>query len=136
MVRFLAGKGVQYALVLLFAVTLNFMLPRMMPGSPLVFLAGGDVGFPPEAQRTDLRRSRGLAQPLWRQYVQYLGNLATGNLGYSFQKGRPISEIIVERVPWTLLLVGLALLAATLIGVVWGTLVAWRGGRGFDPGAL
>src|SRR3990170_848817 len=136
MVRFLAGKGVQYALVLLFAVTLNFMLPRMMPGSPLVFLAGEDVGFLSEAQRTELLRSLGLDQPLWRQYVQYLGNLAMGNLGYSFQKGRPISEIIVERLPWTLLLVGLALLAATLIGVVWGTLVAWRRGSAFDLGSL
>src|SRR3990172_5840208 len=94
MVRFLAGKGVQYALVLLFAVTLNFMLPRMMPGSPLVFLAGEDVGFVSQAQRTDLLRSLGLDQLLWRQYVRYLGNLVTGNLGYSFQKGRPISEII------------------------------------------
>src|SRR3972149_686940 len=45
MVRFVAGKGVQYALVLLFAVTLNFMLPRMMPGSPLIFLVGEDAGF-------------------------------------------------------------------------------------------
>src|SRR3989304_6060350 len=88
MVRFLAGKGVQYALVLLFAVTLNFMLPRMMPGSPLVFLAGEDVGFLSEAQRT------------------------------------------------TLLLVGLALLVATLIGVLWGTLVAWRRGSAFDLGSL
>jgi len=136
MVRFLAGKGVQYALVLLFAVTLNFMLPRMMPGSPLVFLAGEDVGFLSQAQRTDLLRSLGLDQPLWRQYVRYLGNLVTGNLGYSFQKGRPISEIIAERLPWTLLLVGLALLAATLIGVVWGTLVAWRRGSAFDLGSL
>src|SRR3989304_2196222 len=136
MVRFLAGKGVQYALVLLFAVTLNFMLPRMMPGSPLVFLAGEDVGFLSEAQRTELLRSLGLDQPLWRQYVRYLGNLVTGNLGYSFQKGRPISEIIAERLPWTLLLVGLALLAATLIGVVWGTLVAWRRGSAFDLGSL
>src|SRR3989304_4147692 len=99
MLRFLAGKGGQYAPVLLFGGPLNFMLPRMMPGRPLVFLAGEDVGFLSEAQRTDLLRSLGLDQPLWRQYVRYLGNLVTGNLGYSFQKGRPISEIIAERLP-------------------------------------
>ncbi len=136
MARFLAGKGVQYALVLFFAVTLNFLLPRMMPGSPLVFLAGEDVGFLSEAQRTELLRSLGLDQPAWRQYLRYLGHLATGDLGYSFQKGRPIREIIAERLPWTLLLVGLALLLATLVGVAWGTLVAWHRGSAFDLGSL
>src|SRR3970040_1709965 len=118
MLRFLGGAGRPSDRVLLF------------------FLAGEDVGFLSEAQRTDLLRSLGLDQPLWRQYVRYLGNLVTGNLGYSFQKGRPISEIIAERLPWTLLLVGLALLAATLIGVLWGTLVAWRRGSAFDLGSL
>src|SRR3989337_3047025 len=105
MARFFAGKGVQYALVLLFAVTLNFLLPRMMPGSPLVFLAGEDVGFMTAGQRAQLIHAFGLDQPLWRQYVIYLAGLARGDLGHSFQQGRPVVEIILGRVGWNVLLV-------------------------------
>jgi len=130
--RFLAGKGVQYALVLLFAVTLNFALPRLMPGSPLVFLAGEDTGFMTPAQRAQLYRAFGLDQPLWRQYAFYLANLTRGDLGHSFQQGRPVGEIILGRLGWTVLLVGGSLLLATLLGVVWGTLAAWRRGRPLD----
>lgn len=132
MTRFVAGKGVQYALVLLFAVTLNFALPRLMPGSPLVFLAGEDVAFMSQEQRAQLLAAFGLDQPLWRQYVIYLRNLATGNLGFSFQQGRPINAIIADRLPWTLALVGTGLIAATLVGVGWGTLAAWRRRSAFD----
>lgn len=136
MIRFLAGKGVQYALVLLFAITLNFLLPRMMPGSPLVFLAGEDVSFLTEEQRGALVSSMGLDRPLWAQYGRYLLQLARGDLGHSFQKARPITEIIGERLPWTLLLVGLSLLTATLVGIAWGALAAWRRGTLLDLGSL
>jgi peptide/nickel transport system permease protein len=136
MARFLAGKGLQYALVLLFAVTLNFLLPRLMPGSPLVFLAGEDVGFMTPAQRAQLIEAFGLEQPLWRQYGIYLAGLARGDLGHSFQQGRPVAEIIRGRVGWTLLLVGLSLALATVTGVAWGTAAAWRRGRALDVGSL
>src|SRR3990170_2786618 len=136
MARFFAGKGVQYALVLLFAVTLNFLLPRMMPGSPLVFLVGEDVGFMSADQRAQLIHAFGLDQPLWRQYVIYLAGLARADLGHSFQQGRPVLEIILGRVGWTVLLVGISLLLATLIGITWGTAAAWRRGRRLDLGSL
>jgi peptide/nickel transport system permease protein len=136
MTRFVAGKGVQYALVLLFAVTLNFMLPRMMPGSPLMFLVGEDAGFMTAEQRGQLLEAFGLDQPLWRQYLIYLGNLATGNLGFSFQQGRPIAAIIADRLPWTLALVGTGLVAGTLLGVAWGTLAAWRRRSALDVGSV
>ncbi len=136
MLRFLTGKGVQYALVLLFAITLNFLLPRMMPGSPLVFLAGEDVSFLNQEQRAALVQSLGLDRPLWAQYGRYLSQLARGDLGHSFQRGRPIIEIIGERLPWTLLLVGLSLCAATIVGIAWGALAAWRRGTLLDLGSL
>lgn len=134
--RFLAGKGAQYALVLLFAVTVNFLLPRLMPGSPLIFLAGEDVGVMTPAQRAQLTQAFGLDQPLWRQYVRYLAELARGDLGHSVQAGRPVAEIIAGRVGWTLLLVGLSLVLATLAGVAWGAAAAWRRGRALDVGSL
>ncbi len=134
--RFFAGKGAQYLLVLGLTIAMNFVLPRMMPGSPLVFLAGEDVGFLTPEQRTQLYALYGLDQPQWKQFATYVANLARGQLGYSFQRGRPIAAIIGERLPWTLLLVGVALLLATLTGATLGAIAAWRRGTPYDLGAL
>ncbi len=134
--RFVAGKSAQYLLVLALTVALNFMLPRMMPGSPMVFLAGEDVGFLTQEQRAQLYALHGLDQPRWKQFVTYAANLARGQLGYSFQRGRPIAAMIGERLPWTLLLVGLGLVLATIIGVALGALAAWRRGSAVDLGTL
>lgn len=134
--RFFAGKGAQYLIVVALTVAMNFVLPRMMPGSPLVFLAGEDVGFLTPEQRAQLYALYGLDQPQWKQFATYVANLARGELGYSFQRGRPIATIIGERLPWTLLLVGLALILATLIGAAMGALAAWRRGSTLDLGTL
>jgi peptide/nickel transport system permease protein len=134
--RFFAGKAAQYLLVLALTVALNFVLPRMMPGSPMVFLAGEDVGFLTPEQRAQLYALYGLDQPQWKQFATYVANLARGELGYSFQRGRPISAMIGERLPWTLLLVGVALVLATLAGAALGALAAWRRGSSMDLGTL
>ncbi len=134
--RFFAGRGAQYLLVLALTIALNFFLPRMMPGSPLVFLAGEDVGFLDAAQRQQLYALYGLDQPQWKQFATYVANLARGELGYSFQRGRPIAALIGERLPWTLLLVGIALVLAAMIGAALGALAAWRRGTPLDLGTL
>ncbi len=134
--RFFAGKGAQYLLVLILTVALNFILPRMMPGSPMVFLAGEDVGFLTPEQRAQLYALYGLDEPQWKQFVTYAANLARGQLGYSFQRGRPIADMIAERLPYTLLLIGIALVLATMAGTMLGALAAWRRGTAVDLGAL
>lgn len=134
--RFLAGRGAQYVLVLALTIVINFGLPRMMPGSPLAFLAGEDVGFLEPKQREQLYALHGLNDPQWKQFLTYVGNIGRGELGYSFQRGRRISDMIFERLPYTLILVGLALVLATLIGVGLGALAAWRRGTSFDVGTL
>lgn len=134
--RFFAGRGAQYLLVIVLTVMLNFALPRMMPGSPLVFLAGEDVGFLSPEQRHQLYSLYGLDQPQWRQFLTYAANLTRGQLGYSFQRGRPIAHMIGERLPYTLLLVGTALILATLAGALLGALAAWRRGSALDLGSL
>jgi peptide/nickel transport system permease protein len=126
----------QYGLVLLVALSLNFFLPRMMPGSPLRFLAGEDVGMLSSEEIAAVQARYGLDRPLGIQYLRYLGNMLTGNWGYSYQMGRPVITTILERLPWTLLLVGSSLFIASLFGVVIGALSAWRRGRMFDTGAL
>jgi peptide/nickel transport system permease protein len=131
-----AGRIGQYALVLLAALTLNFFLPRAMPGSPMRFLAGEDVGMLAPAQRDEIRARYGLDRSLPAQYVTYLGNVARGEWGFSYQLGKPVSAAIIDRLPWTLLLVGSSLVVATVFGVVVGAIAAWRRGKGFDTATL
>jgi peptide/nickel transport system permease protein len=126
----------QYGLVLLLAITLNFLLPRLMPGNPLALLAGVDVGLLSPAERQAVLADAGLDQPLYRQYLNYWGDLLRGDLGYSYRQKRPIGEIILERLPWTLLLTGSALVVSTVIGCILGALSAWRRGHLVDVSLL
>lgn len=131
-----ASRLAQYLLVLVAALTLNFLLPRAMPGNPLKFLAGQDVGLLTTEQIDSVRERYGLNEPLWRQYAAYLKSTVTGDWGYSYQASKPVTRTILERLPWTLLLVGSSLLIATLFGVVVGAIAAWRRGSFLDSGSL
>ncbi|MDR5683004.1 MAG: ABC transporter permease [Armatimonadota bacterium] len=108
-------------------VVANFWLPRLLPGSPLAE-GTADVAFLPATVQADLRRTYGLDLPLTEQFRLYLAGLLRGDLGRSLASHRPVASILAERLPWTGLLVGCALLAATAIGVTLGTLGAWRPG--------
>lgn len=132
----LAARLGQYLIVLLVAVTLNFLLPRLMPGNPLALIAGADVGQLTPEQRQEVIERAGLDRPLAVQYVSYLGDLATGDLGYSYRQKRPITAVVLERLPWTLLLAGASLVISAVIGTLLGAVSAWRRGRATDVGAL
>ena len=121
----------QYAIVVVVAVTLNFALPRFMPGDPLALIAGADVGLLTPEERADLIDQFGLDDPLIEQYGDYWISILTGDLGESFRSGRPIVERIGELLPWTLLLAGGALVVSSIVGILLGAISAWRrGGKG------
>lgn len=134
--RGVLGKVVQYALVLWVALSVNFLLPRAMPGSPLPYLVGEDVGSLGPDRVAEVRALYGLDEGLGRQYLGYLASVVRGDWGFSYQLGTPVAEALLERLPWTLLLVGTSLLAATLFGVVAGALAAWRRGGRLDTATL
>lgn len=132
----LVAKAAQYALVLWAALTVNFLLPRAMPGSPLPYLVGEEVGTLAPERLAEVRARYGLDRSLPVQYLDYLGDVVRGDWGRSFQLGQPVAAAIAERLPWTLLLVGTSLLVSTLFGVVAGALAAWRRGGRFDAASL
>ena len=136
MSRFLAQKIAQYMLVIFITITINFFLPRLMPGNPLIFLAGEDVAFLTEAEKAAIMENYGLDKPLGEQYTIYLKNIVTGDFGYSYQKKMPIADIIKDRLPWTLLLTGSALLLSSLLGVIFVAAAAWRRGTKTDAALL
>ena len=122
----------QYAIVVFVAVTLNFALPRLMPGNPLALIAGVDVGLLTPEERGELIVEYGLNDPLIEQYGDYWVSILSGDLGQSFRSGRPIVEMISERLPWTLLLAGGALVVSSVFGIVLGAISAWRRGGKID----
>lgn len=134
--RYVLGRLGQYALVLALALTVNFAIPRLAPGDPLEGIVG-DSGslLPPEEQRAIIERV-GLDKPILVQFGRYLGDLANGDLGYSYNKGRPVSDAIRERVPYTLLLLVPAALASAALGVMLGVRAAWRRGTPTDVGLV
>ncbi|GGP86272.1 ABC transporter permease [Saccharothrix coeruleofusca] len=136
--RYYARKFGFYLVALWAALTLNFFVPRLMPGNPVdVLMAklaqrGGTVD--PAARRAyELLLGADTSEPLFRQYLSYLGNMARGDLGVSVSAfPAPVSQVIADSLPWTLVLVGLATLLSFLLGVVLGAFVGWRRGTWLD----
>lgn len=112
----------------LVAATLVFVLVEAAPGSPAdVWI--GDAPIPQEA-RERLERAYGLDRPALERYVRWLGALATdGYLGWSRSRGKPVHEAILETLPATMLLAGLALLLHVAVGLALGIGAAARPGK-------
>ncbi|WP_281353362.1 ABC transporter permease [Phytoactinopolyspora mesophila] len=127
-----------YLVTLLVLLVLNFALPRAMPGDPLsAQLAAGSPSYihDPELQQA-VRDFYGLDEPLTGQFRTYITGVATGDLGVSVRYQRPVSDMLVERLPRTVLLVGTALVLGTAAGVAAGAVAGWRRGGRFDSVAL
>ncbi len=101
--------------------TLVFSLIHMIPGDPAVQIAG--EGARPEDIQS-VRKALGLDDPLWKQYVTYLGNLARGDLGTSFRTNEKVSKEIFARYPATMQLAFGAMLVALLIALPLGVISA------------
>lgn len=134
----LVNRLAAYFITLFLAITLNFFLPRAMPGDPLALIAGNSVRQMGQEHITELRESLGLDQPLWQQYLRYLAQLAQGDLGqsYRFSGGRSVAQVLAERFLWTFSLVFISLAVATLIGAPLGAWAAWRHGNWRDVSLL
>lgn len=122
----------RYVLILWVTLTLNFLLPRLMPGSPLALLAGADLAELTAGQRQRLLADQGLDRSLAEQYGRYLGDLARGDLGQSYQRGQPVARVLAERLPWTLLLTATSQVMAIALGLLLGLVAAWSHGRTTD----
>ncbi|RWK87183.1 MAG: ABC transporter permease [Mesorhizobium sp.] len=122
------------AITLLMVITLNFIVFRIVPGDPAALLLTNsrrDV----TAEHLDAQRQRwGLDQPLIPdQVLSYLSTTLQGDLGYSFHfGGRRVSDLIMERLPATIVLVGLAQFIAIFCGVMLGIYAGWRRGGTVD----
>jgi peptide/nickel transport system permease protein len=134
--RFVTRRLGFFVLTLWIALTLNFLLPRMMPGNPALAILGKfKGGISPQALKAlDAEFGVNTHQSLISQYWQYLGDLATGKLGESLttQPGNSVGHIVLQALPWTLGLVGITTILAFLLGTGIGIVSAWRRGGRLD----
>jgi peptide/nickel transport system permease protein len=112
-------------------VILNFLLLKLAPGDAADVMAG-EFGAATEETMAMLRQRFGLDVPVLQQLLGYLANLSQFSLGQSPRYGMPVSELIGQRLPATLMLMGLALAIALVVGIALGTAMAMTAGRWTD----
>jgi peptide/nickel transport system permease protein len=132
--RYIVRKLGFYLAALWIAVTLNFIIPRLMPGNPADALFASFQGRMNPHELVALKASLGFTNGnIFQQYVTYLWNIAHLNLGLSYSHFPvPVSTVIANDLPWTMLLVGLAVFISGILGTLLGIIAAWKHGSKFD----
>ena len=118
-------KATRYAIALFLIVSLNFFIPRSMPGDPLTNLLGEDIMLTASSVE-ELRERMGLDRPLSQQYLDYWHDILRFDLGYSFHLHRNVSDLIYDRMKWTLLLSLPAMVLGAILGTLQGARAGWR----------
>ncbi|HYL41647.1 MAG TPA: ABC transporter permease [Candidatus Binatus sp.] len=129
---FLARRLGLFLLTLWAALTINFAIPRLMPGDEATAVLARFKGINPAALHAlQIEFGVGTNQPLLDQYVQYLGNCLTGQFGLTASRA-PVTDVILQGLPWTLGLVGITTVIAFVLGTTIGMVSAWRRGGRLD----
>ncbi len=135
--RYAARKVVLFVITLWAAITLNFILPRLMPGSPVDAALGklASAGVPiTNAERKAIEIQLGVPHAsMPSQYADYLKNIAQLKFGTSYSfPSQTVAQTIGQALPWTLVLVGATTIFAFIVGTLLGVYAGWRRGRMSD----
>lgn len=133
MFKYISKRIVIMFMMIILVSTMIFFLFRAMPGDPTAFVV--DPSMPPEARQVLIERY-GLDGSKWKQYTIFIKNLFKLDLGDSFFYGRPVIDIIGERIPATLILMLTAMVFAYIIGVFGGALMAWKRGHALESAGI
>jgi len=132
--RYLLRRIGLYLVTAWAAITLNFLIPRLMPGDPgEVLLAKFHGRLDPRSLQA-IELAFGISHAsLWTQYLGYLNDLAHGNLGVSLNYfPTPVIDVLAQSLPWTLALFGFATIFSFALGTLLGILAAWKRGSRLD----
>jgi len=137
------GRKVAWTIVVFFvALVLNFLLPRLIPGNPVDAIVGqlarggGTGGEQLQQVHEHFMQEFGLDQPLWQQFLTYVGNVLQGDFGTSFgQYPASVGSLIMQALPWTLAIQVPAIIVGWVLGNILGAVAAFKGGW-FDRGAF
>src|SRR5438876_12402132 len=129
--RWFARRLAFYVFALWVALTINFLLPRLMPGDPiggvLQHLTPAQISANPGIIHEFETMLGGTHNSIWQDYVTYLGRIAHFDFGISTSNyPTPVSEVVGRTLPYSMFLVGVAFVLAFLVGTGVGMLAAWR----------
>ena len=134
MTRFIAQRLLA-ALVTIWIATIGVtLLIHVVPGDPVRIMYGSFQTTPEQLE--EIRQRLGLDQPIWKQYLYYLGRLAQGDLGRSIVGDQPVADILLTRFPATLALTVTSLIIAVTVGMSLGFLAAYKRGTWVDAGSM
>lgn len=124
----------KYIVLFFILLTIHFILPRIMKADPFVFLSsdGTEVASYTEEEILKYKQYYGLDMPLWRQYLNYLFGIFTGNLGYSIYFKEKVITLIFSRLVWTAGIVIFSLCISSVLGLFLGSFSAWNCQRKID----
>jgi peptide/nickel transport system permease protein len=131
--RILLDRLGHLLLVLWVVASLTFLMFRLMPGDPTLNFLSPTFD---DAMRNALLRSFGLDKPLWQQYLIYLGQLLQFNFGVSFLQNQPVSALLWDALPNTVVLTVVSLLLAYAFGIIVGAFLAFRRGSAAEAFAI
>src|SRR5436305_5796590 len=128
----LARRLVVYLLAAWVAITVSFLLPRVVPGNPVA----GAVARASQSGNcnsqcvlaVEEQLGYNVHESIWDQYTRYVGNLAHGDLGHSWSENAPVGSLILSYLPWTVGLLAVATAISFVAGTALGMLLAWRRG--------
>lgn len=133
--KFIFRRLLFYVVALWATITLNFFLPRLMPGSPAQALMAKFAGRlnPLELKSIEIAFGLNVHLSLWAQYWLYLVQLAHGNLGISLTFfPSPVIKVVGQALPWTIALVGGSTVISFVLGMAMGGVASWYRGQRFD----
>ena len=117
-------RRILIAIPLIFGLlTITFFIIQLAPGDPLAFYADPESSSNPQLRQL-MAEKFGLNDPLPVRYIKWIGNVLTGNFGHSYARNRPVTDVLLDVIPNTLLLSSVSLILYLLAGVVIGTISA------------
>jgi len=134
--RGFVAKRIAYSFILLMLVIgVNFLIFTQMPGNPIDLLMSGFSRENPELRQQHIQELKdlwGVGEPLHLQFLKYARNLLTWNLGLEMGGRRPVIDLVTEKLPYTVLLLGSSAILSIVIGIVLGISIIQRRGGLFD----
>lgn len=129
MAKYIAKRVLKGLLTIFVSVTITFFIIRLMPADPVSLMIDPKMG--PDVQAA-MMHQYGLDKPILVQYGVFLEQLVMGNLGLSFKTREPVMTVLMQKLPWTMLLLVITVILSLLVGVPVGMLAAKKRDKAFD----
>lgn len=129
--EYIVRRLVRLIVTFVVVLVLNFFIPRAMPGNPANILANENQ-LPPETAKQLIKLFK-LDEPIWNQFIAYIINTFQGNWGISYRYyPTTVYELLMQRLPWTIFLLGISTITTALLGMFLGIIAGWKRGSKID----